>query len=551
MNPSLLPFRAAALALSAGLAAACVAITPARAAETPPGVFDVRAFGAAGDGKTLDTAAVNRAIAAAHEAGGGTVVFTAGTYACRSIRLRSNVALLLGPGSTILAADPPAEGQPGGYDDPEPNPGNEHYEDFGHSHFHNSLIWGEGLRNIAITGPGRIFGAGLSRGVGRKAAPVGDDGPRLHSGRPIGAKYEYPAADTLEPGVGNKAIALKNCRGVLLRDFTILHGGHFGILATGVDDFTIENLTIDTNRDGMDIDSCQNVRIADCTVNSPLDDGICLKSDYALGFNRPCENITITGCQVSGFAEGTLLDGTRRPRPQGGTGRIKFGTESNGGFINIAITGCVFESCEGLALETVDGAHLEDVVVSNLAMRDIFNAPIFLRLGARLRGPAGQTRVGTFKRVTISNVVAHNVTANNAILVAGLKGAPIEGLTLSHIRIDFRGGGTAAQAGRVVPEFETAYPDPGRFGVLPAYGLWARHVAGLEVDHLELSYAKADLRPAVVLDDVADADFDDLRAEHEAGAPIFSLKGVAGFAVRNSPGVADCRKDQPVAEAKL
>ena len=143
--------------------------------------------------------------------------------------------------------------------------------------------------------------------------------------------------------MGNKAIALKNCHNVLLRDFSILHGGHFGILATGVDNLTIDNLKIDTNRDGMDVDCCRNVRISNCYVNSPWDDGICLKADYALGSAKQTEFVTITNCYVSGCEEGTLLDGTYKHfapdvRGVGRYGHIKLGTESNGGFRNITIS---------------------------------------------------------------------------------------------------------------------------------------------------------------------------------------------------------------------
>src|SRR5208283_4508811 len=174
-------------------------------------VFDVKSYGAKGDGKTLDSPAINQAIEAASAAGGGTVHFPAGTYVTGSIRLRSNLALQFDPGSTLEAsADPSA------YDAPEANQWDK-FQDFGHSHFHNSLIWGEGLENISILGPGLIWGKGLSRGWG--AGPKAED-----------------------PGVGNKAISLKNCRNVTLRDFSILHGGHFGILATGVDNLTIDNL---------------------------------------------------------------------------------------------------------------------------------------------------------------------------------------------------------------------------------------------------------------------------------------------------------------------
>ena len=90
----------------------------------------------------------------------------------------------------------------------------------------------------------------------------------------------------------------------MLRDFSILHGGHFGILATGVDNLTIDNLKIDTNRDGMDIDCCRNVRVSNCSVNSPWDDGICLKSSFALGYARATEMVTITNCLVGGQLRG-------------------------------------------------------------------------------------------------------------------------------------------------------------------------------------------------------------------------------------------------------
>ena len=242
MNPRSLRVvpRIALFLISAGLALA----------QMPPRGFDVRAFGATGDGKTLDTSAINQAIDAAAAAGGGTVVFPAGIYASYSIHLKSNVGLYLDHGATILAADPPAEGAPGGYDAPEPSPF-DLYQDFGHCHWHNSLIWGENLGNVSISGPGRIFGRGLSRGFGRKDVLPGEPRPPRPP-RPAGPPPDQPTAtapfgypnprDTLVAGVGNKAIALKNCRNVIFRDFTIYHGGHFGILATGVDNWTCDGL---------------------------------------------------------------------------------------------------------------------------------------------------------------------------------------------------------------------------------------------------------------------------------------------------------------------
>ncbi|MSU70500.1 MAG: glycoside hydrolase family 28 protein [Opitutaceae bacterium] len=537
--------------------------------------FEVKAYGATGDGRTLDTAAINQAIAAAAGAGGGTVHFPAGTYASYSIHLKSNVTLYLEAGATILAADPPPEGAPGGYDPAEPNPST-FYQDFGHSHWHNSLIWGENLENIAILGPGRIFGRGLSRGSGRRA-PLPEEievqewnalpkgivsaiptikQPTAGQPRPkiVPGPFGFPnAEETLPDGVANKAIALKNCRNVIFRDFTIYHGGHFAILATAVDNWTVDGLKIDTNRDGIDFDCCRNVRVFDCTVNSPYDDGICLKSTFGLGYARPTENITITNCQVSGYDTGTLLDGTRQRRAKhrnGPTGRIKFGTESNGGFRNITISNCVFEYCRGLALECVDGGLMEDVTISNITMRDIVNAPIFIRLGARLRGPDG-TKVGAIRRIKISNVVAHNVTARSGILISGLASYPIEDLSLSNIFIDYEGGGTKEQGDRIVEEFEKDYPEPSRFGTIPAWGLFARHVKNLNVDRVEFRYAKEDFRPTAVLDDVTDASFDSVKFPHAAGATSFLLKNVNGFTVHHSPNLPEMKRTEPIESEKL
>ena len=266
------------------------------------GAYDVRGFDAKGDGKSLDTPAINKAIDAAAAAGGGTVNFPAGTYLSVSIHLKSNITLHLDHGAKLVAA----ETNPGKvtYDLPEPNEW-DMYQDFGHSHWQNSLVWGIGLENVGITGPGLIDGRGLTRRSPR-ARRVNQPGDRpVTIGGQTGARPESPLGEGHDPsvmkGLGNKAISLKLCRNVLLRDFSILNGGHFALLATGVDNLTIDNVKVDTNRDGLDIDSCRNVRISNCSVNSPNDDAIVLKSSYALGFARATENVTITSCFVSGY----------------------------------------------------------------------------------------------------------------------------------------------------------------------------------------------------------------------------------------------------------
>lgn len=639
-------------------------LAPVRDPKLPKGTmtYNIRDFGAVGDGITVDSDAVNRAIDAAAANGGGTVYFPAGYYLCYSIHLKTNITLYLDQGSWIVAAEtPPAiaalqprggrggqgpgagaaggrgtggrggvpsqnrsgapvdtsaiagnntpvpvqspvlTGAPPGstpvtttaptpapvaaapaipgqnpaggasadYPPPAPEGAREaflakvpagakmydlieqnqwyplrnwnrpanagegatpapidkvgpapiiaQYQDFGHSFWHNSLIWGEDISNVSIIGPGMIYGRGLSRG----------DGPTNFGG-------------------GNKAISLKNCRNVILKDFTVWQGGWFCLLATGVDNLTISNLKIDTNRDGFDIDCCKNVRISDCFVNSPQDDGICLKSSFALGYARSTDNVTITNCQVSGYVCGTLLDGTYVPysgRSDGGgagTGRIKFGTESNGGYRNITISNCVFINCRGLAIESVDGAIIEDVTVNNITMRDVVNAPIYIRLGRRLRGPLETTTVGVIRRVNISNIVVSNAVNNSSIIIAGTPGHPVEDVRLSNIRIVYQGNGTKDLAQINPPEDEAQnYPEPGRLGTMPAYGMFARHVNGLAVDHVSLSYAFPDFRPPVILDDVANISFEHFTAPREKDVPLFMAWNVKNFTTQSTPGMAD------------
>jgi len=519
--------------------------------------YNVKSFGAKGDGTTLDTAAVNKAIETAAAAAGGTVYFPAGTYLCLSIHLQSNISLYLDQGATILAADP--KEVKANYDEPEPNEW-DMYQDFGHSHWRNSLIWGIGLENISILGPGRIDGRGLTRRSPRPRRPMQTgDRPTTLGGGTTGARPQSPLGEDDDPsvmnGLGNKSIALKLCRNVTLRDFSILNGGHFAILATGVDNLTIDNLKVDTNRDAFDIDSCRNVRIANCSVNSPNDDAIVLKSSFALGFARATENVTITNCLVSGYDIGSLLDGTYKknvkeaPDRDGPTGRIKLGTESNGGFKNITISNIVFDHCRGLALETVDGGLLVDVTITNITMRDVKNAPIFLRLGSRLRAPKGAVP-GELRTINISNVVVWNADPRYASIIAGIPGHDVEDVRLSNIKIYYQGGGTAAQAVLSPAERESSYPEPSMFGETPAYGFYLRHVKGIELNSVEVSYVKEDQRPPFVLTDVQDASFINVRGQHAAGVPVFSLKNVADFSTQGCRDVPDGRLER-VEQKKL
>lgn len=503
------------------------------------GYFNVKDFGAKGDGSHIDSPAINAAIEAASKNGGGTVYLPAGIYQSYSVRLKSNISLYLDHGAVLKAAVPTDSMH---YDLPEETPSNG-YQDFGHSHWKNSLIWGIGLHDVSILGFGLIDGTdGITRGHSKMNG--------------------YPAA--------NKAVALKECRNVTVRDISMLKCGHFAMLLTGVDNLTIDNVRCDTNRDAFDIDCCANVRVSNCQVNTLNDDAIVLKCSYALGYAKATENITITNCHVSGYDPGTMLDGTYQklitaaPDRDGPTGRIKLGTESNGGFKNITISNCTFDHCRGLALETVDGAVIEDVVIDNIVMRDICNSPIYIRLGNRARGPEGMP-VSVIRRVKLSNIVVKDADCRYASMIFGLEGHMIEDVTLSNIHILYRGGltmedvrwqrganpfftrmnervnDTSGNKGQrkvetvsvhkerqpyEVPQMEKGYPEPSSHGILPAYGLFISHARRVRVDNVRLEFMEKDFRPAIVLMDVENISFCNVDVDMVDEVPCLVLKGV-------------------------
>jgi hypothetical protein len=232
-----------------------------------------------------------------------------------------------------------------------------------------------------------------------------------------------------------------------------------------------------------------------------------------------------------------VLDGTfkkfapedRVPR----TGRIKCGTESNGGFINIAISNCVFEGCQGYALESEDGALVEDITITNTTMRDLVAGPVFLRLGSRLRGPQETTRVGSMKRILISNLNCYNAATNVSSILSGIPGYAIEDVKFSDIYVETAGGGPAGAP--LPPEFEAKYPDPGMFGTTPSFGFFLRHVRNFEMSHVELASVVPDGRPAFYLKDVDRADFFAITAP--AGA--FTLNEVKDLRIAWSRAAPD------------
>lgn len=452
--------------------------------------FNVKKFGAVGDGVAIDSPAINAAIEAAAQKKGSKVLIPAGTYKCFSIRLASNITIEFEKGA-ILKAALYTEGE--GFDDPDPNPW-DMYQDFGHSHWKNSLIWGIGLENVTICGEGLIDGKLLSDGFTRYLAGT------------TAIECDF----TLDDKVANKAIGLKECRNITLKDFTIDEGGHFCILATGIEGLTISGIKTDSGRDGIDIDCCKNVLIENCRINSPWDDAIVMKSSYALGRYQDCENITIRGCKISGYATGTMLSGECLPvKPCIGhknpmvrsSGRVKFGTESSGGFKHIVVSDCTLEYCGGLHVESTDGGEASDIRFENITLNDCFDAPIFIMIGSRLRSPEGR-QIGSINNIHFKNIVSTSARPEYGLIITGHKNSLLENITLTDCSFHSKGGISPAPKLKPVLEITKEYPDPKSFGTMPSKGAFIRHARDVKMENVSFEFTSKDDRPLIIRDDV-------------------------------------------------
>jgi len=212
------------------------------------------------------------------------------------------------------------------------------------------------------------------------------------------------------------------------------------------------------------------------------------------------------------------------------------GTESNGGFQNIVITGCAIYDTRlaGIALEIVDGGTMDRVVVSNISMNGI-GAPIFLRLGNRARPfkkDMEKPKMGAMRNVTITNIEATGANPTGCA-ISGLPGYPIENVTFNNIRLSFAGDGNKNDAARAVPEMPSAYPEYSMFGRLPAYGFYCRHVKDLKFRNIHLRLAKSDKRHALVAEDCQNLSIDDLDAPFsQNAAALIRLTNVKAALIR-------------------
>lgn len=460
--------------------------------------FSITDFGAIADGVTINTRSIQAAIDQAAANGGGTVYVPPGRFVTGTIFFKSHIRLYLESGAVLLGSrdlnDYPITicRFPSGSD----------------RYVARALIWGEDLENIAIFGRGAIDGQGASFAHLRVPPQQYQELMRA-AGRDTSRFFP-------EPSYLNRPYMIRfiSCRRVHIEGVTLQKPAMWMQHYINCDGITIRDVDIfshgSPNNDLIDIDGSRNVVISGCRGDSD-DDGITLKSTSA----APVQNVVISDCIL-------------RSR----TNAIKAGTESSGGFQDITITNCILkrslidsgfsgrsEGLAGIALEIVDGGTLDRVTISNIAIEDMA-APIFLRLGDRARPfrvRQEKAAIGAFRNVKISNITATHA-GRNGCSILGIKGRDIENVSISNVFIHFDGGGGKAQADAEYPENDADYPESTRYGDLPAYGFYCRHVNGLTLRDVELAYGLEEDRPPLFFDDVKNLHLFHFKGQVDSGA---------------------------------
>jgi hypothetical protein len=434
------------------------------------------------------------------------VVLREGTYLSGTLRLKSGVTLHVERGAKLL--------------------GSGRREDYDRLNF-LALVMADEQENVGISGEGEIDGQGRIL-AGDMLHPV------TRGSRPYAHEAERPVI-----------LNFRNCRGVTVRDITLRNSACWVQYYRDCDEVTIERVTVRSlaaiTNDGIDIDGCRGVVVRNCDIDSG-DDGICLKSS-----SRVCEDVLIEDCRVRSSCNA-----------------VKLGTASFGGFRNIVARRLhIYDTYfSGITLQIVDGGVMENVLICDVKITDT-NNPFFIRLGHRNVDGA----VGSIHGVTIRNVSAvipnrgpeemnkfsgpwrHRCVTLVTGSIMGLPGHPVRGVKFENVSIVYGGIGWEAERGHgllddlvKIPERADAYPESTMFGVLPAWGVFARHVEGLTFENVTLKVAGRDYRAAMVMDDVKGLVMDRVSIRSAGREPVVVLKDVTGAVIRQSAAPAGAVK---------
>lgn len=411
-------------------------------------------------GDALSTRAIQAAIDAAAERGGGTVRLSDGDYVSGTLDLRSNTRLEVAKGARLI--------------------GSVHLADYPPriaarrtmmdvvTGVTQSLIFAQGCRNIGLGGEGLIDGRGS-----RQNFP-GDESITGLPGRPF-------------------LIRALDCHGVHVEGLQLKDSAAWMQNYLDCEDLLIERIQVENqanyNNDGLDIDGCRHVIVRNSFINSE-DDGICFKGSSG----RPTEHVLVENCRIHSTSNA-----------------LKFGTDSEAPFRRVlarnlelggpadsmpAIRRRPAES--GISWESVDGGVVEDVLATNINIVHA-ESPLFLRLGDRGRVRPGQPRPppGRLRRIVYDRITGDDTGARGSYFV-GLPSHPIEDVVIRDLRVRVNAARGVPPDEHAVSEFEGAYPDPAMIGNLaPAYGLWTRHVRNLTLEQVAFVPTSPDPRPMI------------------------------------------------------
>ena len=437
---------------------------------------------------SMDTGALQALIDKVSNKGGGRVTFSQGSYLIGQLELKSGVELHLEEGAILLGSTLPY--------DYMPVETNEVAGDRLKDNSHRGLIVAKKAKNIAITGKGTIDGQGL-------ALTLAIDSLH-HTGELKDLNYNerrHRPSELVRPTLFN----IVGCEDVHIEGVRLRNSAGWGLSFNRCNNVALCHLDIHNraywNNDGIDLTDCHNVTVTGCRVNS-ADDGICLKSYDPESGN---ENIIISDCEIRSSASA-----------------VKFGSASYGAFRHIQIRGIrVYDTFRSaLAIESVDGATIEDVAADSITAVNTGNA-FFIRLGQR----AGN-RKGTIRHIYITNLTAqipfgrpdidydlrgpevdyfHNI---HPAPICGIPDNCIEDVVLENVHIVYPGRASKGMAyiplwrKGDVPEQIDKYPEFTMFGELPSWGLYLRHIRGITLRNVHLSLEAEDFRPAIVEEDV-------------------------------------------------
>ncbi|SDY86403.1 Polygalacturonase [Amycolatopsis xylanica] len=452
------------------------------ASAAPGAVYKVTDYGAKAGDSTNDAPAADKAIAAANRAGGGIVEFPVGTYVMAgTVHLKSDVVINVPSGTTIT-------GSASGYDAPESNPYDK-YQDYGHSHFHNAMFYGDNLKNIGFTGGGTIDGGG-----------------HLITGNP-------------SSGQADKILSITRCDGLTLSGITLKRGGHFAALINGCTNVVSDKLTIATSgdRDGWNIISTTNVKITNAKI-AANDDALVFKSDYALGKKLPNGNVTVNNADLSAVCCNALM----------------FGSETCGDFTGYNFTDITLKGAHksGIGIVSMDGSKISDVHYKNITIAGSYS-PITMKVGTRKRC-GNNPGIGSISNITFDNITSTHTGTNFSPTIWGNSASNrVSDVTFTNVNLTVPGGNGTMSTG--VPSNSPTDYNPKSIGTRPAYGWYVHFADNIKFVNSSVKFAKNDGRPAVIVNNSSNVSFDHFTAQRGSNSPSdLDFQTASGYCVKDS-----------------